>query len=394
MNYKQACLKRNVETFILFPLVYIGKVIGYLFPLKEKSSYYLFFPSFDIGGSPKVNADIVSVLKDKKPIIILSKKPNNNGFKDLFLSYGCKVIDLHDRIDNKLFHFINVIYRGIISSWINRSSNAIAFGGECMYFYKVIPHLKSSVRKIELSHLHTWLNYNQAFAKYIDLRITSTPKLKRYIELQYRENKVPANYLNKIIHIDNWVEIPEYKKKKSKNLKVLFVGRGAPQKRVHIISSIAERIIKMNIDISFTFVGDVLNIVSDYVKNNCMVFEYVTNPEELKRIYDDADILILTSAFEGLPIVVMDMMARGKVVVSTAVDGIPDYITHNVSGLLINELFDEEVIKDTGIKLINELNENRNLLDTIGLNARKVALEKFDKNVFEEKYRKIFSFGN
>lgn len=390
MNYKQACLKRNAEAFVLSPLVLIGKIIGYLFPLKEKNSFYLFFPSFDIGGSPKVNADIVSVLQDKKPIIILSKKPNNNGFKELFLSYNCTVIDLHKLIDNKLFHFINVIYRGIVSSWINSSDNAIVFGGECMYFYKVIPHLKSTVKRIELSHLHTWLNYNQAFVKYIDLRITSTPKLKRYIENQYHNNNVALRYLSRIEHIDNWVEIPEYKEKKSQKLNVLYVGRGAPQKRVHIISAIAEGILKSQKDIDFTFVGDVLNIVSEYVKNNCSMYEYITDQEELKRIYDDADILILTSAFEGLPIVVMDMMARGKVVISTAVDGIPDYITHHVSGLLIDELFDEEVIKNRATELINELNVNRNLLHTIGLNARKIAIEKFDRKVFEEKYRKIF----
>lgn len=394
MNYKQACIKRNVEAFILFPLLFIGKILGHLFPLKEKSSYFLFFPSFDIGGSPKVNADIVSILKDKKPIIILSKKPHNNGFKNLFLTYNCKIIDLHNLIDNKMFHFINVIYRGIISSWINNSDSALVFGGECMYFYKVIPHLGDSVKKIELSHLHTWLNYNQAFVRYIDYRITSTPKLKRYMEKQYHRNRVPAKYLSRIIHIDNWVEMPQYKENIKQTLNVLFVGRGAPQKRVHIISQIAENVLKSKRQITFTFVGDILEIVSDFVKTNSKIFEYITNQDELRTIYDNADVLILTSAFEGLPIVVMDMMARGKVVISTAVDGIPDYIVHNVSGLLINELVDEEKIKNMGIKMINELDDNRKLLHEIGKNARQIAIEKFDRNLFEEKYKRILLINN
>ena len=50
----------------------------------------------------------------------------------------------------------------------------------------------------------------------------------------------------------------------------------------------------------------------------------------------------------------METMARGKVVVSTAVDGIPDYITHKENGLLITET-DEEKIIDAGIELLELL---------------------------------------
>jgi glycosyltransferase involved in cell wall biosynthesis len=391
VNYQQACIKRDIEFFLLFPLVLLGKGLGYLFKLKQKSSYFLFFPSADIGGSPKVNADILYLLKDKKPIVIFSKKANNNGFKELFYSSNCTIIHLHKLIDNKYIHFMNVIYRGIISTWINQSENPIVFGGECMYFYKVIPHLTPSVKRIELSHLNTWLNYNQAFVEYIDLRIASTPKLKRYFEQQYLTNKIPSTYLSRLLYIDNWVDIPPYSQKTTDNLNVLFVGRGAPQKRVHIISAIAEEILKKNNDISFTFVGDVQHILSEFVMNNSVFYEFVKEKEELASIYDQADILILTSAFEGLPIVIMDMMARGKVVISTAVDGIPDYIIHNKSGLLIDEIDDENKVKEKGIELILKMNSNRELLHEIGMQARKTAQEKFNRELFEEKYKAIFS---
>jgi len=375
----------------LFPLIVFGKILGRLFPLKKQNSYFLFFPSADIGGSPKVNADILFLLKNKNPLVIFSKKPTNNGFKELYDSAECTIIDLHQLIDNKLFHFINVIYRGIISSWINASTNPIVFGGECMYFYKVIPHIKDGIKKIELSHLNTWLDYNQAFVGFIDLRITSTPKLKRYMEKQYRENKIPLEFLERIVYIDNWVDILEIQKNHSDSLNVLFVGRGSPQKRVHIISNIAERVMRLGHSITFTFVGDVTNIVSDYVSKNATIFEFVTEKEKLYSIYDKADLLILTSSFEGLPIVIMDMMARGKVVISTAVDGIPDYISHGISGLLIDEINNEEAIEQRAIDLILEMDKDRRLLQEIGVNAKKIAKEKFNRSLFEEKYKKIFS---
>lgn len=393
MNYRQACIKRDIEALILSPFVLLGKIIGYIKPLKSKHTIFLFFPSADIGGSPKVNADILHLLKNHNPLVIFSKKANNNGFKELFYSSNCKILDLHQWIDNKYYHFMNVIFRGIISTWINQVENPIVFGGECMYFYKIIPHVKKSTKVVELCHLNTWINYTQGFVKYIDLRIASTPKLKRYFEKQYQENGVPTKYLQRLEYIDNWVEIPTFKPKVSTGINVLFVGRGAPQKRVHIISAVAEQLLQSEKNISFTFVGDVLQIISPYVKEHATVFEFITEKEKLAAIYDHADILILTSAFEGLPIVVMDMMARGKVVISTAVDGIPDYITHMQSGILIQELDDEEKIKYSAIDYILQLKNNHSLLDSIGLQARNRAMELFQRELFETTYRNIFEIN-
>jgi glycosyltransferase involved in cell wall biosynthesis len=391
VNYKQACIKRNIELLLLSPFIVIGKCLGYLIAPPIKTSIFLFFPSADIGGSPKVNATILQLLKAQSPLVIFSKYPNNNGFKDLFYSADTKILDLHRLIDNKYYHFINVIYRGIISTWINRSENPIVLGGECIYFYKVVPHLNKKVKTIELSHLNTWLNYNQAFIKYIDYRVTSTPNLVRNFEQQYRENKVPLKYLSRLSYIDNWVDIPPCKTKKDGLFNVLFVGRGAPQKRVPIISAIAEDIMKEQRDITFSFVGDVSHLLSAYVLEHAQCYEFVKEMETLYEIYDQADVLILTSAFEGLPIVIMDMMARGKVVISTAVDGIPDYIIHMQTGLLIEELEDEQKIKEQGKAYIYKLYHNKELCIQIGQKARAAALAKFDRSVFEEKYLQLFT---
>jgi glycosyltransferase involved in cell wall biosynthesis len=197
--------------------------------------------------------------------------------------------------------------------------------------------------------------------------------------------------LSRLSYIDNWVDIPPYKEKKASTLNVLFVGRGAAQKRVHIISAIAEQLMRANPAITFTFVGDVASFLSPYVLSNATYFEFVNDKDKLYDLYDQADILLLTSAFEGLPIVIMDMMARGKVVVSTAVDGIPDYIEHLKTGLLIEEIKNEQIIQEKGVELIEMLFNDRALLHKIGLEARITALQKFDRNIFEEKYKALFS---
>lgn len=208
MNYQLARIKRHVEDCLVFPFILTGRILAWFIKPPVQTSCFLFFPSADLGGAPKVNADITSLLRTKNPLIVFSKKPKNNGFLTLFQLKETYILDLHQAIDQKAWHWLNFIWRGILSAWINKAESPLVIGGECMYFYKIVPWLKSHVRVVEVAHLDTWLNYNQAFVPDIDVRICSTPKLKRTIETQYQQNGVPSSFAQRINFIDNWVDIP------------------------------------------------------------------------------------------------------------------------------------------------------------------------------------------
>src|SRR6185295_2242413 len=164
----------------------------------------------------------------------------------------------------------------------------------------------------------------------------------------------------------------------------------APQKRVHLIAEIARRMHQAGEHIHFSFVGDVENIVAAEVKEYVTLFGNIKDEKELHKVYMNSDVLILTSAYEGLPIVIMDMMARGKIVVSTAVDGIPDYITHLDNGLLITEK-DESKIIEQGIELLKLLITNPELKREIGAKSYQYALKHFSGETFCQSYRKILT---
>jgi glycosyltransferase involved in cell wall biosynthesis len=372
----------------MFPFVLLGKLAGRLFPLKTKHTVFLFFPSADIGGSIKVNADITNCIKDQRPLIIFSKKPKNNQFRHLFEIEGVRIIDLHKYIDNKWFHFVNIFFRGVLTSWINKAEKPVVFGGEGLYFYKVIPHLKKESKKIELCHLNTWFNFSQAFINYIDYRIFSTPKIKRDVEKQYLQNNLPQKFFDKLLFIDNKVEILPYQEIVNPVLEVIYVGRGAPQKRVHLIAEIARQMKENNSPIHFSFVGDVEKIVPETTQQYCTLYGNVNDEQLLNKIYQQSDVLLLTSAYEGLPIAVMEMMAKGKVIISTAVDGIPDYITHKENGLLITETTEDKII-ECGISLLDLLINNPELKKTIGSNSYSYAIKHFSGETFCGTYRKI-----
>jgi glycosyltransferase involved in cell wall biosynthesis len=56
--------------------------------------------------------------------------------------------------------------------------------------------------------------------------------------------------------------------------------------------------------------------------------------EQMDSLYDRADVVVLTSRSEGIPLVLMEAMARGKVVLAPAITGIPELVIAGRTGYL------------------------------------------------------------
>jgi len=383
MTYKTATIKRKLEQVLMSPFVLTGRLYGRLYPLKVKTSFFLFYSGADIGGATKVNADIAECIKGEKPLIIFSKKSKNNGYKALF--EGFAIFDLREKIDNKLYHFVNFFYRGVLAEWINSAEKPVVLGGENLFFYKVIPHLKKSVTRIEVCHLDTWFPYSIGFIKLITHRVFSTIKLQHAAETLYNKNNIDKALYARLHFIENKIDIPLYTPVRNDTLQVVFIGRGAPQKRVYLIAGIAAKAKEANLPVHFSFVGDVENVFDIKQYPYCTFYGNIRDEKLMQKIYLQSDLLILTSAYEGLPLVIMYMMAYGKAVLSTAVNSIPDYIKHMENGLLITET-DEDKIIEQGISFLELLVNNPQLKTTLGLKGRQMAIEKFGGEIFCRAY--------
>ncbi|MEO8770796.1 MAG: glycosyltransferase family 4 protein [Ferruginibacter sp.] len=388
MTYTAAKRKFLLEKIGMFPFVLLGKMVGYFWKLNTKHHVFLFFPNADIGGSPQVNIDLANCIHDTKPLIIFSKTPRNNQFREKYNIEGVRVFDIHKYADKKYLHFINFFYRGLLSTWINREKNAVVFGGESLFFYKLIPHLQKHVHVVELCHLDGWFPYSIGLIDYIDKRIFSTEKLKEKAAALYRENNLPAACFDKLFFTDNAIDIPPYKPTANDQLEVYFIGRGASQKRVHLTAAIAKKIHERNLPVTFNFVGDVEKMIDPADFPFCNFFGNISDAARMNRVYEDADILLMTSAFEGLPIVVMQMMAHARVVVSTAVNGIPDYIHHKENGLLITATNENEIVNE-GTSYIEMLLKDPALRIQLGKRSREIASEKFSREHFCATYRRL-----
>ena len=56
--------------------------------------------------------------------------------------------------------------------------------------------------------------------------------------------------------------------------------------------------------------------------------------EQMGSLYDRADVVVLTSRSEGIPLVLMEAMARGHIVLAPAITGIPELVISGKTGFL------------------------------------------------------------
>lgn len=74
-------------------------------------------------------------------------------------------------------------------------------------------------------------------------------------------------------------------------------------------------------------------LAKDLKIEQCVVFE--TFRQDVPDVLNAADIFILPSLWEGLPIGLLEAMSMGKAVIATNVDGTSEIIKHNSNGLLV-----------------------------------------------------------
>jgi glycosyltransferase involved in cell wall biosynthesis len=108
---------------------------------------------------------------------------------------------------------------------------------------------------------------------------------------------------------------------------------------------------------------------------------HVRKPE-MDALYRDADLVVLTSVSEGIPLVLMEAMARAKIVLAPAITGIPELVIPGKTGFLYQPAELEDFIRR--ICLLQSLMQGRdrpwtNRLDWIRHAARVQVLRNFSR---------------
>lgn len=193
-------------------------------------------------------------------------------------------------------------------------------------------------------------------------------------------------YGAKAIESENELE-REIDKSPRTQLRLIFAGRlEQPQKRISDLVTIVKHLVRHGADFVLDIVGDgpqaseVRRALSDEARMSIVTFHGWLSSDVLISRLRLADVFILTSAYEGLPIALLEAMANGVVPVVTDLEsGNRQLVAHGVNGYLA-PVGDVERF----VELIGSLAANRALLIRMRRNAwdtgKSFSVEKMTRN--------------
>lgn len=106
--------------------------------------------------------------------------------------------------------------------------------------------------------------------------------------------------------------------------------------------------------------------------------------EHLRDEYNKCAVYINTTTESQMPTAILEAMACGKPVVSTATCSIPSFIKHGENGFLTN---DEAEFRG----YIQQLLDDKDLRKTVGQAARQTILDKFSQQVYVDSWNNLFT---
>jgi len=187
----------------------------------------------------------------------------------------------------------------------------------------------------------------------------------------YVSNGVNIKEIDKMI-----ISVPE-RKIDVKNLKICTVGRIGFQKNPELFNQIAE----CCPDIRFIWIGDG-ELRDKLTSSNIEITGWAERDVVLKKV-KEADLFILPSLWEGLPIALLEAMYLKKVCIVSNVIGNRDVIHNNENGFVCDTLGDYKAV-------IQEIQNNKYNLKQIANNANKDIIEKYNIENMSKEYLKLY----
>jgi glycosyltransferase involved in cell wall biosynthesis len=122
------------------------------------------------------------------------------------------------------------------------------------------------------------------------------------------------------------------------------------------------------------------NKLEDYI-----LFADKVLPQRMPNFYSAADLVVIPSLYENLPLVLLEAMSMSKVVICTDVGGVNEVVKTNENGIIV-KANDQKALEEKIIFLL----KNCNIRQKIGKNARKTIINNFTLKNCAEKYAEIY----
>lgn len=209
--------------------------------------------------------------------------------------------------------------------------------------------------------------------------------LKNFFEAIGIETKQPID----VVH--HGFDYPKLESVQSNpdNFICVIVGRLIPRKGHELILKHCKKLSAAIPNFKLVIVGDgplKQNFIEQIRNQQCQNFVHFTGEVSNPRTYmNEADIVLVPSYAEGLPLVIFEAMSVAKPVIAFDTIGPAEVVQNNLTGYLISP-FNDVLFCD---KII-ELSKDCSKISTLGINAKKIVEENFSLRKMTEETINVY----
>jgi glycosyltransferase involved in cell wall biosynthesis len=347
----------------------------------------------------KIHSDRAMEKPDYQIVMVgssLRQKGGISSVENLILKYSpesfsIRHITTHD--EGSVFHRVQVFFKAILSLlslFLQRKIDLIHihFSERGSVFRKMLViSIARFFKKPILMHAHG-AEFHPFFAsvpQWVQKAIkASFSNIQRLITLSKLDRDLYVSSLQipgeRVVVLSNPVELPVKIPERSdrESLKLVFLGRvGLRKGAFDLIEAFARLPVAQQEKASLVFAGDGdieqgKQLVSKLGLEGKVFFLGWIDKTQRETLLADADLFILPSYNEGLPMAILEAMSWGLPVIATPVGGIPEVTIPGENGLLVTPGSVKQL--SDAIKLAID---DKPLRLSMGKNARQTA-EKFD----------------
>ena len=349
----------------------------------------LITPHLGPGGAESVLLNIASVLdRNRFEIFLFATQSQDKRWMEQWRQSVDHIYDLAsisppDRVPGALY--------SIAENWEFETlliQNALAA-------YSVIPELKTRLPRLRIMDLvhavdEKWdvVSTTRMVSHYLDVRIVISDAARvRALSAGMPEANIRL--------IRNGVDLTRFSPRRQTvdRRRILFAARLDPVKRPLLLVDIALELKKKRgvIDFRLIVAGDGPEAASlrHRVEQSGLAeaFEFLGHVHDLAPVLDDAELLVVTSKVEGIPIVVLEALASGKPVVASDAGAINEVVQNGVNGFLIRGCSQE---KAQFARALNRLLDDAQLRKSMGAAGRRKMESEYNMEQFRNAYIKLF----
>ena len=303
-------------------------------PLKAKSqtSVLMLGPSLEEkGGMGTVQKQIINQISGTAKVQHISTWDGKNSSLSLF--FRAMILFLHKLLQNEvdLVHIhlaeggsvVRKSILAIIAFLFNKPVIMHTHGCEFHLFYKQLPQIFQYAVNLVLQKCTIVIVLSESWKKFYINQCKLNPKKTKVL---YNPVTIPS-------------EIP--RRRNAKTITLAFLGKINQRKGIFDLLEALSQLpaeVKQRIRLLIAGSGDIeqgINLSKELDLETVVEFLGWVNTEQRDLLLARANIFVLPSYNEGLPMALLEAMIWGLPVITTPVGGIAEIVTHQETGLLV-----------------------------------------------------------